>query len=345
MKMKALVVTAKHELELQELSMPKIGPYEALVKIKACGICSTTDRELIKGTQPYNDKYPCVLGHEAVGEIVELGKKAATFKMGYMVTRPTAIFPGDSRDGVSSAWGGFAEYGIVKDRRAMDADGDSSMSADYTALRQNVVPKGLDASQAVLAIALGETCSWLWQLPSVGGKKVCVSGTGIAGLSLALWSKLAGAANVTMIGRRNERLQVAMDLVADAVVNAAEVSDTAAAVVDRLGGKADFFFEAAGSKDMLRVGLASVRGGGTLAIYGVPPKNKYDLEWEWIGGDVSIVRPSADEHVGYAWAANLLSRGIIQSSKLMTHKWPLADYKKAFAEIGAGKVVKGMLTM
>ncbi len=343
--MKALVVTANHELELRDISQPEPGPYEALVKIKACGICSTTDRELIKGTQPYNDKYPCVLGHEAVGEVVELGAKARGFKKGDLVTRPTAIYPGTTRDGLSSAWGGFAEFGIVRDHRAMELDGDFSLANDYTALRQNVVPAGLDAGQAILAIALGETCSWFWQLPSVAGKRVCVAGTGIAGLSIALWSKLAGAATVVVIGRRDERLQLARAVAADDVVNAAREKDPAAAAVDRLGGKADFFFEAVGQKDQLRLGLSIVKTGGTIAIYGVPEKNHYALDWSWIPGGVVIARPSADEHVGYAWACDILKRGIVKSATLMTHQWPLADYQKAFAAIDAGAVVKGMLVM
>lgn len=131
-----------------------------MVKILACGICSTTDSELIRGTQPYHDHYPCVLGHEAIGEIVEIGAGVTNFKPGDWVTRPTALFPGTMRDGLSSAWGGFAQLGVVRDQAAMCAAGDHSMGSDYTALRQNVVPREMGLQAAVLSIALAETLSW-----------------------------------------------------------------------------------------------------------------------------------------------------------------------------------------
>ncbi|MBN8524615.1 MAG: alcohol dehydrogenase catalytic domain-containing protein, partial [Planctomycetes bacterium] len=135
--MKGLVVTAGHALELREIGDPRIGPYEALVRIRACGICGTTDRELIKGTQPYHAAYPCLLGHEAVGQVVETGTRVRSFRAGDWVTRPVGIWPGESRDGLASAWGGFATLGVVRDRVAMQADGDASLAGDYTALRQN----------------------------------------------------------------------------------------------------------------------------------------------------------------------------------------------------------------
>ena len=79
----------------------------ALVRIRACGICATTDRELIRGTQPYHKVYPCLLGHEGVGQVVEVGARVTSFAPGDWVTRPAGIFPGETRDGLASAWGGL----------------------------------------------------------------------------------------------------------------------------------------------------------------------------------------------------------------------------------------------
>jgi threonine dehydrogenase-like Zn-dependent dehydrogenase len=341
--MNALVVTAGHTLELRDVPQPKIGPYEALVRIRACGICSTTDREIIKGTQPFHSTYPCLLGHEAVGEVVEVGGKVASFHAGDLVTRPAAIWPGQSRDGLASGWGGFAEWGLVRDRHALARDGDANALNNYTAVRQNVVPTGLDVPAAVLGISLAETASWLRHIPSVVGRHVCVAGTGIAGLSLALWCKLAGACSVTVLGRRPERLKAALDVAADHALACGD--DVAAAVKDITGGGADFFLEAVGSKDLLRTGLALLRPGGTVAIYGVTPDLKFDLEWSWLPPDVRVMTPPAEEHLAYAWVADLLRRGIVPQSKLLTHRWPLADYSKAFAAVAAGDVIKGILEM
>jgi len=341
--MKALVVSAGHELELRDIRPPIPGPYEALVRIIACGICSTTDRELIKGTQPYNDRYPCVLGHEAVGKVVEPGSKARTFKKGDLVTRPTAIYPGEPRDGLASAWGGFAEFGIVRDRLAMMADGDGSLENDYTALRQVAVPAGTDIGHAVLAISLAETSSWFRHLPPLSRKSACVSGTGIAGLSIALWCMLAGVAKVIVLGRRRERLDLVRELGANHGLNVTE-GDPAAVVRDLTGGGADIFIEASGGKDQVRLGLSLIKPGGTVAIYGVPPGGKYD-GMDGIPQNVRLVSPPAEEHLAYEWTLGILRRGVVRAENLLTHRWPLAAYADAFAAIGKGEVVKGMLVM
>ncbi|MBN1671628.1 MAG: zinc-binding dehydrogenase [Kiritimatiellae bacterium] len=341
--MKAIIVTAEHRAELQDIPRPACGPYEALVRIEACGICSTTDRELIAGTQLHSDRYPCVLGHEAVGKVVETGCKVRSFTPGDRVTRPVGIWPGSMRDGLASAWGGFAEYGIVRDRQSMLADGDRTAARDYTAQRQNVVRPGAELRDAVLAISLGETASWFRHLPGVAGKTVCIAGTGIAGLSIAIWSRLAGARCVVVLGRRDTRTKLACELGADHGVNV-RGPDPVQAVRELTGGGADLFCEAVGKKDQLRLGLAVLKRGGTLAVYAAPPRDGYDLCWRDLPPDVRIVQPPAEEHLAYGWALDLLQRGIVPADRLMTHSWPLHEHLTAFDGLASGDVVKGMLT-
>ncbi len=342
--MKALIVTSDHKLEIQEISKPSISDYQCLVRIKGCGICSTTDREIIEGPQPYHNKYPALLGHEAIGEIVETGAKVTTFKPGDWVTRPAGILPGTSRDGIASGWGGFAEYGVVFDRRAMEADGDMSLANDYTALRQNVVPKGLSLKEAILAISLAETASWVWELPSAAGKNVISFGTGIAGLTAALWWKMAGAKNVTVVGRRQERLDIAKQAGADYGING-KTEDVAAKLIELTGAKADLAAEAVGSQAVMKQALSSLAEGGTVAIYGVPDGYSYELPLGNCPGDFTITRKNANEHLAYEWACRVIREGHIPVDVLMSHEYDLEDYAKAFEEVAAGNVVKGFITI
>lgn len=336
--MKGLIVTADHRLELRELGAPEPGPYEALVRIRACGICSTTDRELVAGTQPYNSSYPCLLGHEAVGEVVRTGAKVRSFAPGDWVTRPVGIWPGESRDGLASAWGGFAEYGIVRDRVAMAADGDGSLSNDYTALRQNrIAAAGLGVHELVLAISLAETASWTWGLPPLGGRSVCVAGTGIAGLSIALWAKLTGARRVTVLGRRAGRLDLARAVAADCAI------DTGAAGWTTQVGTVDVFCDAVGSRSLLQAGLGLLTPDGTAAIYGVIPGG-HGIEAAALSGR-RLITPSAEEHLAYAWVLDAIRRGLVPVDCLMTNRWPLARAVEAFAAVGDGDVVKGMIEL
>ncbi|HSI86885.1 MAG TPA: zinc-binding dehydrogenase [Candidatus Methylacidiphilales bacterium] len=343
--MKALVVQEPGRLVLREIHVPVPGPHEALVRIRACGICSTTDRELIAGRQPYHKAYPALLGHEAVGEVVETGPKVRHFHMVELVTRPCAIWPGTSRDGLASAWGGFAEFGIVRDRLAMEEDGDTSMAYDYTALRQNVLPHGLSVQQGIAAIALAETMSWLHHMPPVGGKVVCVAGTGIAGLGIALWCKLAGARQVIVLGRRDERLAVARRLCADEIINVTS-QDTRSVVVQLTNGHGvDFYAEAVGQRDQVNIGLRILAKGGTIGIYGAAEDQRYDLGWGNSGGHASVQLAPAEEHLCYGTVADLLRRGIVRAEDFLTHQWPLTEFADAFAAVDSGKVLKGLLTM
>lgn len=340
--MKVLTVTKEHKLEIQDIPKPAYTEYQCLVKIKACGICSTTDREIIKGTQPYHNVYPCVLGHEAVGEIIETGCKVKTFKPGDMVTRPAAIFPGSSRDGFASGWGGFAEFGVVVDRRAMEADGDLSLAADYTALRQNRVPEGLSVKEAVLAISLAETASWAWLQPSAAGKNAVVFGTGIAGLTIALWWKMAGAASVTVVGRRDERLTIAKEIAADHGINIT-TTNPAEALQKLTGGKADLVAEAVGSREVMKQALCCLANGGTLAIYGVPDGFAYELPMANCPGDFNISLKPAEEHLAYDWSCRMIRDGKIPVDKLMSHEFDFADYQQAFDQIAEGRIVKSLI--
>jgi threonine dehydrogenase-like Zn-dependent dehydrogenase len=342
--MQVLTVTANHTLEIQDIPKPSYTEYECLVKIKACGVCSTTDREIIKGTQPYHNAYPCVLGHEAIGEVIELGSKVKTFKPGNLVTRPTAIPPGSSRDGFASGWGGFAEYGTVIDRRAMEADGIFTLVEDYTALRQNRVPEGVSVKEAVLAISLAETASWVWLQPSAAGKNVIIFGTGIAGLSIALWWKMAGAANVTMVGRRDERLEQAKEIAADHVINIT-ITDPAETLQTLTGGKADLAAEAVGSREVMKQALSSLGNGGTVAIYGVPDGFAYELPMGICPGDFNISLKPAEEHLAYDWVCRMIRSGKIPVDKLMTHEFDFADYSQAFDQIAQGNVIKSLLKL
>lgn len=341
--MKGLVVTADHRLELRELPAPEPGPHEALVRIRACGICGTTDRELIRGVQPYNKAYPCLLGHEAIGEVVRTGARVRSFAPGDLVTRPTGIWPGESRDGLASAWGGFAEYGIVRDRLAMAADGDHRLDQDYTALRQNrIAADGLGIPALVLAISLAETASWSWALPPLGGRAVCVAGTGIAGLSIALWAKLAGARRVVVLGRRAERLALARTIAADAAIDTGDARWTEAATA-ACGGPVEVFCDAVGSPELLRGGIGILAPGGTAAIYGVAPGGKHGIDPASLTAGRSLVTPSADEHRAYPWVMDAIRRGLVPVDRLLTHRWPLAEAEAAFAAVDGGAVVKGML--
>jgi 2-desacetyl-2-hydroxyethyl bacteriochlorophyllide A dehydrogenase len=332
-KMSALVVPAAGRLEIQQVALPQIGPYQALVRMEVCGICNSTDHKLIEGTMSWAPPFPFVLGHESVGKVVEVGGKVTKFKIGDRVTRPTyQTPPGES---LNAAMGGFAQYGIVTDAQAMAADGDASLLDDYNALRQLVVPAEMSARDAALCISLSETASVLRHFPNPRGRQIVVAGTGVAGLAFVLWFKLAGA-RVIALGRRETRLQHAQRLGADVVINTRS-DDYLKQIEQAFDGTVDGLIEATGDAPLAEKLLQILKPEGFASAYGVPPTGTdYHERWQ---------SPQVEEHLSFAWVANLLRRGWISPAWFVSHQWEFEQVTTAFDVVKSGEVSKGFVVL
>jgi threonine dehydrogenase-like Zn-dependent dehydrogenase len=137
---------------------------------------------------------------------------------------------------------------------------------------------------------------------------------------------------------------MAKELGADYVINVSEQS-TIEMIREFSGGGVDCFIEASGAQEQLKVATHSIRIGGTVAVYGIAPNGRYDLDWTWLPTDIRIVQPPVEEHMAREEVVKLITDGKIPVAKLMTHSWPLARFKEAFDAIHNGSVVKSMLTM
>ena len=81
--MKTVAVSNPGIVEIIETPIPKPKPYQALVKTKVACICNNTDSELVSGHFPgMEDSFPFALGHESIGEVVEIGKEVRNFSVG-----------------------------------------------------------------------------------------------------------------------------------------------------------------------------------------------------------------------------------------------------------------------
>ena len=332
--MKALIVSGANELRIEDIAPPEIGKYDALVQIEACGICNSTDAKLIEGTMFWAPPFPVVLGHESVGTVIQVGEKVRNFCVGDRVTRPLAFWPG-TRAGLNVAMGGFSEMGMVRDGRAMSADGDPSLVEDYNVQRQLVLPEDTDPVHGALAISLAETASVLLDLPPIRGKVVAIAGTGVAGLALMLWCKLAGAI-VVAIGRREPRLQQAQQLGADHVVNSSATHWLESLrKICPMG--VDVALDATGDVSLAKALLQVSKPGGVAVAYGVPPKGiSYPSPWR---------NAVVEEQKCMAWVVDLLRRGWAKPEWFITHRWPLAEAVGAFDQVAKGEVLKGFVTM
>ncbi|HID08311.1 MAG TPA: sorbitol dehydrogenase, partial [Armatimonadetes bacterium] len=91
--MKACVIESPGKVSILEVPEPTPNEYQALVKILACATCNSTDLKLIEGKM--RTSYPCILGHESVGEVLSVGAMVRSFSVGDIVTRPCAVYPNE----------------------------------------------------------------------------------------------------------------------------------------------------------------------------------------------------------------------------------------------------------
>lgn len=342
--MKAVVVAKHGVVEIREIAAPA-GPglREAMVKIEACGLCGTTDRHLVDGHQPHHaaDQYPAVLGHEAVGVVTAVGPGVTRFKEGDRVTRPCAIWPGTTRDGLFSAWGGFAEFGVVREPAPGEGD-------DYMTGRQKVVPAGLSVEDAVLAISVAEVAGWMGKVverdaSGLRGKTVLIGGAGFAACVMAQRARAAGAARVIAAVRSERRAEAARR---NGCTDTVEMGEGFRDAVRALTGGAgvDWFLDAAGHQVVFEAGLGVLRGGGSAAIYGAPDGFAYRLPLGAVGGDFAVhyLAPPDDEFLPEA--CRLLASGEVSGAWLRSHVWQgLESLPEALRAQAAGEVLKGVV--
>jgi alcohol dehydrogenase len=332
--LKVLLMTGPDEALLSEVDEPEAGDYEARVDMVVCGICNSTDRMLRLGTFAPGVTYPSILGHESVGRVTAVGRRARYLEPGQLVTRCSAY----GWDGTPARmyWGGFAERGVVRDTRAWQEDHPGQKSADNF---PHVV-FGADRSpeDIAISISLAETWSVAVEAGGMVGGVVGVSGTGIAGLSLVAYARLLGAARVVCVGRRTERTQRALELGATDVAIAGQEADS---LFRDLGG-ADVVFEASGNAPAVGAAYPWVRAGGRLIIYSAP-EVPVPLDVMAAPRNASLIVARPREAAVLDAVVKMVESGIIPRDLVLSGSYPFDRIAEAFAAIDKGAVVKALV--
>lgn len=335
--MKALLVTGVGKLELCEIPTPELRPYEALVKVEACGICNSTDHKLMMGTF-VPGPFPTALGHESVGKVIRLGEKVRNFQLGQRVLR-TALFD-EHIPGGRSTWGGFAEYAVVVDAKAMREDGRSD-PVHWSAAKQQVVPETITPAQASAMITVKETLSCLQNLGVTAGASVAVVGTGPVAQAFAFEARLLGADPVTVFGRRKEWAERFAALGIQRYVTGEDFPPDVAALI--AGRGFDYVVEAVGSSQALHKALRLAGSGGKVGLYGVTPQDD-----PWDAAERSHPRvstPRVEEADVHQLMLDWVAQGKIDLDDWYTAVLPWTEFEKGFQMVEQNHAAKIILMM
>jgi len=266
--MKALVKTKPEPggIEYLDWTIPKVGPGEILIQVKAVGICGT-DLHIYDWAEnivrEYKPKLPLVMGHEFAGIVVEVGPQVENWMAGDRVTAMPVLYCGECyfcRDGKQN----------ICDHRPLLGLGADGAFAQYLTMRSTNVYK-LDARISFELGALSElTCVGLHALEKArltGGETVAIVGPGPLGIMMAVLARHSGAGRVFITGLEadRERLEIARQIGVTPIYVGQE--DPRKLILDHTAGLgADVVFETAGSSSGVLQSLTLVRKGGELAF-------------------------------------------------------------------------------
>ncbi len=265
--MKALMLKAYGQLEVQDVPPPGVGPRDVLVRVMACGICGS-DVHGMDGSTGRRIP-PIVMGHEAAGLVERVGAHVTSFAAGDRVTFDSTIYNPESF---------FSRRGLVNlcdDRRVLGVSCEDYRQdgafAELVAVPSHILyslPPGMTFEQAAMVEPVSIAVHARNLTPIEGGDTALVFGTGLIGLMMVQVLRQTAVARMVAVDVDDGRLALAAELGADHVLNSA-TTDVAAAVRALTEGRgADVAFEAVGLEATVRAAVLAVRKGGSVTLIG-----------------------------------------------------------------------------
>jgi L-iditol 2-dehydrogenase len=335
--MDVVTIDERGEPRLDERPDPRPGPGELVLRLRWSGLCGTDLFKLATGAAPAGT----VLGHEVVGEVLEIGPGVAGFAPSDRVVVPHHASCGSCFDCASGAEtqcaafrenllepGGFAGRILVRAR------------ALATTARR--IPQGLDDLDAIFLEPAACVLRSLGKSPILapvapGGaaasrsdrRVAAILGGGSMGLLHLLVLRALGAAvRVVVVDPREDRRQLALELGADEAVPPGAELLAAARSASQDGRGADAVFDCVGGSALTAAALAALRPGGTAVLFahgrageaaGFPLNDLFKYEKRLVGAySGGLAEQSA------IW--ELLCSGRLRPAPLVSHRLPLAEF-------------------
>lgn len=339
--MKALVKLKKGygNIEICEMPEPICGEGDVKIEVKAVGLCGS-DLHIMHDALPYTP--PVILGHEFCGRVAEVGTKVTGFKVGDRVVAENVSLS----CGVCSLCQ-TGHYAICAQRSAQGLNRDGGF-AKYIVCQENFVfkiPDNISFEEGALLEPL--TCcvhGVIEQCKVRAGDIVLVSGPGSIGLLTAMVAKAEGGF-VVMTGTDDDKdkLQLALELGVDKVVNIEkEALNQVVAELTR-GRGVDVVLECSGAEAAVNSGLNILKQRGRFTQVGLFGK-QINLNLDLI--TMKEIRLEGTlSHTRDAWlrGIRLIEEGKIDLKPLLTHKYSVLEWEKAFETFQRRKCIKIVL--
>jgi L-iditol 2-dehydrogenase len=263
--MTAAVLYGKEHLEIEQVDVPKIGPGDVLVRVRAALTCGTDVKVFRRGYHARMIRPPALFGHELSGDIVAVGSQVRGFKIGQRVMA------------ANSAPCGACFY-CRRDQENLCEDllFNNGAYAEYIRIPERIVQKNLyvlEDSVGYQDAALAEPLACVMRaLEETGvrpGDNLAIIGLGPIGMMFVRLAKTMYEARVIAVGRRQPQLDRAARMGADELILNKDGADVVSAVKGLTHGRgADVVIEAVGLPELWQLGVHMLRRGGVVNFFG-----------------------------------------------------------------------------
>ncbi len=338
--MKALSkLEAKPGIWMTTAERPAVGHNDLLIKIRKTAICGT-DMHIYHWDQ-WSQKtipVPMIVGHEYVGEVVEIGAEVAGFNIGDRVSGEGHITCGYCRNcragrrhlcrntvGVGvNRQGAFAEYLAIPAFNAFKIPAD--ISDDLAAIFD---PFGNAVHTALSFNLIGED--------------VLITGAGPIGIMAVAVARHVGARHVVITDVNDFRLALAKKMGATRTVNVANESLTEVMRELRMSEGFDVGLEMSGVPSAFKSMLETINHGGKIAMLGIPPE-EMAIDWNQVIFKGLEIKGVYGREMFETWykMASLIQSGL-DLSPLLTHKFAVDDFQLGFDAMASGQSGKVIL--
>ncbi|WP_100657597.1 L-threonine 3-dehydrogenase [Alteromonas flava] len=324
---------------MHESPMPEVGHNDLLIRIRKTAICGT-DMHIFHWDE-WSQKtipVPMIVGHEYVGEVVDMGSEVQGFHKGDRVSGEGHITCGHCRncragrrhlcrntEGVGvNRQGAFAEYLVIPAFNAFKIP--DNISDDLASIFD---PFG-NAVHTALAFDLV-------------GEDVLITGAGPIGIMAAAVAKHVGARHVVITDVNPYRLELATTMGATRAVNVA--NENLKDVMRELGMTEGFDvgLEMSGVPSAFDSMLVNMNNGGKIAMLGIPP-NAVAIDWNQVIFKGLTIKGIYGREMFETWykMASLLQSGL-DLNPIITHQFNVDEFQQGFETMGSGRSGKVIL--
>jgi len=344
MKNQAMVMTDVRKFELQDIPMPKIGADEIGVQIKSIGICGS-DMGFFDGKafSIFPNSLPFVLGHEAAGQVYEVGSEVTDFKPGDRVALEPGIPCGKCE---YCQTGRYNLCSHVKFLATPPYEGAMKRYISYPAFKAYKIPDCMSYTAGALCEPLSVGIHAVQRGRVSVGKTVTILGGGCIGMSTLLAAKAWGASRIIVCDLFDSHLEKAEKLGATDVINSKN-EDAVKKIMELTDGiGTDVVFETAGNAITAAQTSYIVRNGGTIVMVG-NIMNDVPFSFRQIYRKEAEVRGVFRYANTYPVAIQAISTERIKVEDIVSAVFPFEKSQEAFAEAIDNKVncVKAVITI